>query len=166
MWKDIPGYEGRYQINILGQIRKILKSGETRPVAQWRKPATKTARRRLYAKLGGKEYAVMRLMVMTFHGKPPEGKVAYHKDGCVANNHIENIGFITREELGHKTGGRTNKARCVLKINEAGECIEIFRSARECGKNECMSYQAVLDRCNGKVKKEYALTGYTYRWED
>lgn len=28
-----------------------------------------------------------------------------------------------------------------------------------------MSYQTVLDRCNGKVKQPFALDGHTYQFE-
>lgn len=38
--------------------------------------------------------------------------------------------------------------------------------AREAAKANHMSYQTVLDRCNGKVKNPYALDGFTYRFED
>ena len=41
-----------------------------------------------------------------------------------------------------------------------------IRSAREAAKANHMSYQTVLDRCNGKVKNPYALDGFTYRFED
>lgn len=37
---------------------------------------------------------------------------------------------------------------------------------REAAKANHMSYQTVLDRCNGKVKNPYALDGFTYRFED
>ena len=29
-----------------------------------------------------------------------------------------------------------------------------------------MSYQAVIDRCNGKVKSAFAPDGFAYAWED
>ena len=54
----------------------------------------------------------------------------------------------------------------MLKIDRAGEVVDVYRSAREAAKANYMSYQAVLSRCKGKVKKEYALDGCTYRFEE
>ena len=56
--------------------------------------------------------------------------------------------------------------RPVVKITPAGEVVEAYPSARAAAKANHMSYQAVLDRCNGKVKKPFALDGYDYRFED
>ena len=50
----------------------------------------------------------------------------------------------------------------VAKVTPAGEIVAVYQSARAAAKANHMSYQAVLDRCNGKVKKPYALDGHTY----
>lgn len=56
--------------------------------------------------------------------------------------------------------------RVVVKVDPAGEVVEFYRSAREAGYMNHMSYQTVLDRCKRKVKKPFALDGYNYLWED
>ena len=63
------------------------------------------------------------------------------------------------------TGHRTDRRKCVVKVSKSGEEVEIYRSAREAAKQNNMSYQTVLDRCHNKVKKPFALDGYTYRFE-
>ena len=37
---------------------------------------------------------------------------------------------------------------------------------REAARENFMSYQTVMDRCNGKVKGPFAPDGYAYAWED
>ena len=100
---------------------------------------------------------------MTYFSNAPEGKVAYHINGEVTDNHLYNIGFTDRSSLGKKTGHKS-KSMAVFKIDKNGNEIEVYRSAREAGKKNFMSYQTVLDRCNHKVKNEFALLECSFRW--
>lgn len=111
-----------------------------------------------------KEVAVIRLMVEVWFGGYPPGKVAYHKNGNTADHCYTNIGFITPRELGQLTGAKAGRIP-VAKINEDGGVIAYYSSARKAAKANHLSYQAVLDRCHGKIKKPFALDGYTYRFE-
>lgn len=144
---------------------------EPRLLTQYvRKPRGKARRSaRRYVKLtdpGGrsKEVAVIRLMVEAWFGGCPPGKVAYHKNGNPADHCYTNIGFIEPRKLGRLTGAKARR-QPVAKVNEAGEVVEVYSSARKAAKANHMSYQAVIDRCHGKVKKPFALDGHTYRYE-
>ena len=53
-----------------------------------------------------------------------------------------------------------------MKIDGTGEIVEVYSSAREAAKQNFMSYQTVIDRCNGKCKSAFAPDGYAYAWED
>ena len=44
--------------------------------------------------------------------------------------------------------------------------MEIYPSAREAAKKNHMSYQTVMDYCNGKRKGAFAPDGYAYAWEE
>lgn len=135
-----------------------------------RKPRGKARRsNRRYVKLTdsrgrAKEVAVLRLMVEVWLGGYPPGKVAYHKNGVPTDFCASNIGFATPRELGRMTGAKSRRI-LVAKITQDGEIVKIYPSARKAAAANHMSYQAVLDRCNGKVKKPFALDGYTYRFE-
>ena len=170
-WADIPGYCGKYQINRDGDIRRVFKSGKVRDMTTYRKQsktAKKILRNRLFVKLtkGGKskEVAVLKVATAAWYGEPPQGMVAYHKNGIVSDNRIDNIGFATRRELGKMTGA-SSKRKPVKKIDKRGDTLEVYSSARQAAKVNNMSYQTVLDRCHKKVKNEFALDGYTYRFE-
>ena len=52
-----------------------------------------------------------------------------------------------------------------MKVTENGDEVEVYRSAREAARKNSMSYQTVLDRCHNRVKKPFALDGYTYQFE-
>ena len=175
-WRDIPGYAGAYQISWEGQVRTWRWRGshylkEPKLLSQYIRKAHGERRRsnRRYVKLTdpdgkSKEVAVIRLMVEVWLGGYPPGKVAYHKNGDTTDHCYTNIGFIEPRKLGQLTGAKAGR-QPVAKVNEAGEVVAIYPSARKAAKANHMSYQAVIDRCHGKIKKPFALDGHTYRYE-
>ncbi|MCI8670398.1 MAG: hypothetical protein HFI34_12925 [Lachnospiraceae bacterium] len=166
-WKDIPGYDGKYQADTEGNVRRVYKSGKTRQMTAYYKK--RHGKRKLVVKLSkdgkAKEEPLMQVIARTFLGPVPEGCVTYHKNGCQSDNYVNNIAYIQRKELGKKTGKRSG-SRSVFQINQNGEITEVYASAREAGRKNFMSYQTVIDRCNGKCKSAFAPDGYAYAWED
>ena len=175
-WRDIPRYEGAYQISRDGQVRTWRWRGEQflkepKLLTQYlRKPkANRKRSARRFVKLTdatgrGKEVAVMRLMVDTWLGGYPDGMVAYHKNGDTRDDSLNNIGFISSRELGRKTGGKSKRIP-VAKVDEAGEVVAVYTSARQAAKANHLSYQSVLDRCHGKIRNPFALDGHTYQFD-
>ena len=111
------------------------------------------------------EKLVIGIMAHTLLGPAPSGYVPYHKNGALTENHINNIEYIDRKKLGKMTGPASRR-RTVAKIDGSGEIVEVYTSAREAAKANYMSYQTIIDRCNGKVKSAFAPDGYAYAWED
>lgn len=166
-WKDIPGYDGKYQADMEGNIRRVYQSGKTRLMTPYHKKMSGS--KRLVVKMTrdkkAKEEILVQIMAKTFLGNPLPGHVPYHKNGCQEDNYIQNIAYISRRDLGKLTG-RTAKRQPVAKIDVSGEIVEVYSSARECARKNYMSYQTVIDRCNGKCKSAYAPDGYAYAWDD
>ena len=161
-WYDIPGYEGKYQINFYGRIRRILKHNKFKLLSGY----IKSSNGRLAVKLNGKEKTVMSLMKDTFIGEIPKGYVLYHKNGILTDPILSNIGIATRSELGKITGTWNECSFAIVKINSDGEIVDFYKSAREAGRKNYMAYQTILDRVNGKVKSLYAPDGFVYCRED
>ena len=157
-WYDIPGYNGKYQINYYGNLRRALKHGKYKELH----PFIKKRNGRRVVKLNGKEKVVMKLMQVTFIGTIPEGCVTYHKNGILTDDSLPNIGVKTRTELGRETGKWNGCAFAIVKINSEGEIVDFYKSAREAGRENYMAYQTIMDRVNGKVKSLYAPDGYVY----
>ena len=174
-WRDIPGFGGTYQMSPRGEIRSWRSRGggfaeKPKLMTPYTKSSGTTARRIRVVKLTdadgkGREYAVLRLMVLTWYGKCPEGKVPYHKNGDIADHSLHNIGFATRRELGRKTGAKNSRRKPVKKIAPNGKVVEFYPGARAAAKAGHISYQAVIDRCKGRVKNPFALNGFTYRYD-
>lgn len=161
-WYDIPGYDGKYQINFYGQVRRALKYGRYKELNGY----IKSSNGRRCVKLNCKEQVVMHLMRDTFIGQLPEGYVLYHKNGVLSDDELSNLGMIKREELGKLTGTRNDCSVTVVKIDSNGEIVDFYKSVREAGRQNHMSYQTILDRINGKTKGLYAPDGYVYVKED
>lgn len=166
-WTNIPGYDGKYQADKEGNIQHVFTSGKTRLMTPYHKKMTGS--QRLVVKLTKdgktKEEIVVNIMARTFLGPAPAGHVPYHKNGCQQDNYINNIGYISKKELGKLTGAMSGR-KPVAKIDQNGDVVDVYSSAREAARKNYMSYQTVIDRCNGKCKSAFAPDGYAYAWED
>lgn len=167
-WRNIPGYNGKYQVDMEANIRRVYPSGKTRAMTPYHKKMSGS--QRLVVKLTdgngkSKEVILMQIMARTFLGPVPDGCVPYHKNGCQSDNYIQNIAYISRKELGKKTGSKSRR-KAVVKIDILGEIVDVYSSAREAAKKNFMSKQTITDRCNGKCKGAFAPDGYAYAWED
>lgn len=173
-WRDIPGTNGFYQAGWNGQIRSWKNS---RWPGMAKKPSVlaqyfkyrKSHGRKLYTKirLDGETYEVLSalLVAMAWLPERPEGKFLYHRNGLVTDNRPDNLCWRTRQSIGKETGRKAGSRR-VVRIGADNEVIEYYPSAREAGKATHWSYQSVLDRCNGKVKKERLPDGSYFRWDE
>ena len=165
LWRSIPGTNGIYYISREGDVRKRFKDGKVSDIKAQRKATDRGRPKIVRLTINGKrkEFTVSKLMQITWMDPPPPGMVVYHKNGEKADNHLENLGYITRRELGKRTGHKSN-GTAVFKIDKNLNEIEIYKSAREAARNNFMAYQTVIDRCNHKVKSEFEIADYSFRW--
>lgn len=135
IWKDIPGYEGRYQASSLGRIRSLDRISQGRnhftgePFDRHLKG--RVLRPGRYCKAGhvsvvlGRKTAgkpVHELVARTFLGERPPGADVCHNNGDPTDNRVENLRYDTRRENILDTyrlpGGRWRKlsAQDVMEI--------------------------------------------------
>ena len=164
-WRDIQGYDGRYQVDREGNIRRVFPSGKTRLLQPHHKKMAGSQRLIVHLSHNGKqkEVIVMQIVARAFLGPCPEGCVPYHKNGCQSDNYVNNIAYIDRRQLGRMTGAMSRR-KPVAKIDQNGEIVDVYSSAREAARKNYMGYQSVIDRCNGKIKR-IAPDGYFYKWD-
>lgn len=108
IWKDIPGYEGRYQASTYGRIRSVDhyvrcgKNGNGNRLVRGRtlRPGRYCRTGHLSVVLGKKANGspVHQLVSLTFLGPCPDGMEVLHNDGNPANNQLDNLRYGTRTE--------------------------------------------------------------------
>lgn len=161
-WRDIPGADHKYQISKDGIVRRILDNGKARNLTGFFNHDKYVVK--IYYETQAKNERVISLMVKTFFGKVPDGKLAFHINGIKCDNSIYNIGFCTREELGKITGGQNEKRRATEKVDQSGEVLKVYSSVREAARDNHMSHYAVLSRCNNKIENPFINCNYTFRF--
>lgn len=105
-WKDIPDYEGMYQISNLGNIKSLEryrkdKRCEYRLKETIIKPHQNGKYLRVELSKNGKVklYYIHRLMAYTFLGLERNSKLQVdHIDNNCLNNNIENLQILTQKE--------------------------------------------------------------------
>lgn len=166
LYKIIPGTNGKYEVSRDAVIRKINKNGTRTELKPCKKASGRYNGYVIRFTINGKrtEHKVANIVSLTYNGVTPKGYVIYHKNGCIQDDHAENIGFITRKKLAKRTARNNLRNEVVFKIDVDGNELEVYSSAREAAKKNYVSYQTVLDRCHHRVKNEFALDGYSYRF--
>lgn len=98
IWKDIQGYEGRYQISNYGRVKSLNYHRERREVILMLKK-TRTGYLVIGLRDGVKKkfFSVHKLVAMAFI-PPYNGEQVNHIDADKTNNHVENLEWCTAKE--------------------------------------------------------------------
>lgn len=146
IWKDIPEYEGIYEVSISGAVRTV-KGKKTESIFHgervWKQRILKLKtdkkgykRVMLYKGKKSKQYLVHRLVAMAFIPKVKGKNYINHKDGNPSNNHVVNLEWCNhRENLIHAFDNRlNNNAEPVILFSTKTKETKYFRSKAEASK--------------------------------
>lgn len=121
IWKDIPGFEDKYQISSYGNVKSLDRltiygegKGEYHNLKGQYLKGTNTGGY-LTVGLGGKTTSIHSLVAESFCIGKKEGFVINHKDGNKLNNYWKNLEYITQSE--------NIKHNVLIGINPKGESI-------------------------------------------
>jgi integrase/recombinase XerD len=138
-WRDIPGYDGIYQVSDHGQVRNTHTSKILQPV--------RIKNGRLYVSLSSdgfqRKCTVHSLVAAAFLGICPPQHETTHKDGDYTNNAAENLEYVTRGE---------NQKRFVMR--SGGYSVNLTKRVQT---TNGMRYFPVAQSANGRVKPDIVL---------
>lgn len=99
IWKDIPGYNGKYQISSYGRVKSFVKNKSGIIL----KPINNTEdylQIGLYIEPGIKDTrCIHHLVAEAFLKKPKHAKYIRHIDGDNRNNRVENLKWIVNRKI-------------------------------------------------------------------
>lgn len=98
VWKDIPGYEGKYQASSFGRIRSVDHYVVRLVKGRVLRPRTRKEGYLTVTISGAGPKDVHRLVAMAFHGVPEPGWQARHLNGDRADPRPENLAWGTQSE--------------------------------------------------------------------
>lgn len=169
VWKDIPGYEGKYQASTEGRIRSldrpvraVIHGAETQRIIKGRilRPGKYCRSGHVSVVLGhgASGSPVHHLVALTFLGERPPGADICHADGNPQNNAVRNLRYDSRREniLDEYRQGKAHKlltaadARLIKKLLAEGHTGRAI--AKQFG---------ISESCVSDIK-----VGRTFRWLD
>lgn len=185
VWKDIPGYEGFYQVSNLGRVRShdslmVHRSGK-KYIRKGKILKYKDNHGYLRVGLGGKNnqkwYFVHRLVYEAFIGHIPEGMQVNHIDENKKNNFIwvnpdgsvdiekSNLNLMTpKENTNYGTGPqrsiRKRKVPVTQILSDGTEFFSYF-SAADAEAELGIWNSNIIKCCNGRRK---AAGGYMWKY--
>ena len=154
VWKDIKGFEGRYQVSNFGNVMSLNynKTGKKRLL----KPSKHYKNGYLLVGLHKdgkvKMYLVHRLVAQAFLENPHKYKEINHLDECKTNNAINNLEWCDRK-YNCNYGTRTERTcRAIIAIDYTSGLIEEFPSAWEASRQLGIAQSNIVACLKGRCK--------------
>lgn len=172
-WRDIPGFEGIYQVSNLGRIKSLsrtLWNGNAFHQHQEiiMKPSLDCNGYYLVGLRKDKKYEyerVHRLVAKAFLPNPNGYRVVNHIDANRSNNHVSNLEWCTHKHNTHHAikKGNMDKMMCKVRVVETGV---VYPSIHECAR-QLSKYKTdcghISDCLHGKLKSH---AGFHYELVD
>lgn len=157
-WKEIPGFEGHYEVSSMGTVRSIgrvvpnSEKGVRFSKAKTLRSSPTTRSDYLYVKLWkhNKMYqmSVHRAVALAFIPNPENKPQVNHIDGNKLNNHVNNLEWVTVSE-NHKHAFRVG-----LKSGEAHGKKMVGTKFNAVSKYHNVSYDYTRQRWSASIKSK------------
>lgn len=175
IWKDIPGYEGYYQVSTFGRVKSVNRTTENHrktpkdtkwyrffPEKQITPELTHTGYLRIkLTKLGKRnKFYVHRLVAAAFIENPMNLPYVNHIDENKINNNVTNLEWCDHDYNMHYGTLQKRKAEShkkkIVQYSKLGEYIKTWDSATDAAKALGFVQQRICYACMyDKVYKNY-----------
>lgn len=186
-WRDIPGYEGLYQVSSLGRVKSLAKPmfyGTTPNVRNHESAMrierimTPRVKRNGYAQIGlyqdgkAKSYTIHRLVAIVFIPNPNGFPYVNHKDEDRLNNSVDNLEWCTPsynihygtaiKKLSDAKRNHPAMSKPVLQFNLDGTFVAEYPSANEAARMTGIKQGNISSCCNRTTK---STNGFIWRYK-
>lgn len=173
LWRDVPTYEGLYQISNLGRVRSLpreemLEGRHPSPVKRKRGGRILVLRDGLYKTVvlykngRGRQFSVHRLVALTFIGHPPDSRSEVnHIDEDRHNNCVSNLEWTSRQGNSlHSSYKQRGELASTAKLTEK-EVLEIrdFLNEGYLSQTEIAALYGVSNHAIFRIK-----AGHNWAW--
>ena len=153
IWKDIPGYERKYQESNMGQVKSLNYKNTGREVILKQVISKKGY---CHICLLGRQHTVGRLVYSAFHGPIPPGMQVNHINEDKTDNRLENLNLMTPSE-NTNWGTRNDRVmkKCgkwVIKLTKNNEILHFYPSTKKAASENGLQSNTISECCNGKRK--------------
>ena len=153
IWKDIIGYEGRYQISNLGNVKSFTRTEEGFMMKAHLIKGYYSVKLSNGHRGDKKESAIHRLVAQAFIPNPDNKPQVNHIDGNKHNNNAENLEWVTNGENGKHAFKNHLREHTTLykkvKVVYKDGSVKIFKSMQEAATDLGVTRQAVTRCCRG-----------------
>lgn len=163
-WKDIPGYEGKYQVSNMGNVKALRwHGGESEKMLKLGCDRRGYPTCFLYENGVRKQFSVHRVVAMAFVPNPGNKPQVNHLNGIKADNRAENLEWCTNHENNlHASEHDLKHTACVLQFDVAGNLVKEWPSMAKAARAVGVARESIFGCCNGVAK---TIKGYVWKYK-
>lgn len=165
-WRDVVGYEGRYQVSSMGRVKSLERKDCLGRIQKERilKPGVNCGGYlKVGLRAGGKTrmFLVHRLVCQAFHENPDNKPQVNHLNEDKTDNRACNLEWCTRREnMNHGTRNERSAKALSKPIGQYtldGDLVDVWQSANEVERQTGFSHGYICETANGKYKQAYGF---------
>ena len=164
-WKDVVGYEGKYQVSNKGRIRSLPTKSKTKYFSGKVLSMAVDSIGYMVVTLSRRTYKVHRLVAFAFIDNPNNYPCVNHKDENKTNNNIENLEWCTYEyNCNYGTRNKRisqNEGRKIIQYDLTGNEIRQWKSIADAARCFGVARTTICGCCAGR---QHTSCGYVWRY--
>lgn len=178
-WKDIKGYEGKYQVSNFGRVKSLwfehntfngIKKIQKEKILSQREDNLGYVSYGLFKNGKPKRVRAHKLVVEAFIGSIPKGLVVNHINGIKSDNRVENLEICTYSHntkeafrlgiIKYGFGELSHRAKIINQLDLENNVINTFHGCYEAERETKISSASIYRCLKGKQKQAQG-----YMWE-